>query len=252
MNTPSPRPTTPEPANGAPRTGRDTHTAAPSDIGELPAAHWPDAEHPANPPHPAGGLTASTGMLLGVDRAANPVTLPAVGPRGTRIGVLGESLFGRLLACRLLAVGVQVTAVTRGPPLWKPLCEAAGERLVLADHPGSWPPHAPQPPGSGRGPQALISDRRRPPPVPTGSGRWCTVAHVRRQPPRHAGFWNALDVLLALGDSFAAAVAPIAGDGAAEVTAGLAPGEVAMFWRGASTVLRPEIAPGETALLTPE
>ncbi|MEU7316442.1 hypothetical protein [Streptomyces sp. NPDC007083] len=193
---------------------------------------------------------ALAGIHLGTDRTGRSVTLRAV---GVRIGVLGESLFGRLLACRLLAIGVQVTAVTRGPALWGTLGDAAGDRLLLDDDPGSWPSRAPQPLGVDNGPQALISDVRRAPPVPAreGSGRWCTAVHVRRQAPRHGGFWHGLDALLALGPSFAGAVLPVAGEYAAQVTASLEPTEIVLFRAGATEILRPDIAPAETALLTP-
>lgn len=214
---------------------------------ELPSSIWElGTEEPGFALH-----DAHTGVHLGTDRQGRPVTLPALGPHAVRIGVLGESLFGRLLAIRLLAVGAQVTAVTRGPALWSALCEAAGSRLVVADDPGRWPPRKPEPPGVGEGPQALVSDARRPPPSLPDGGRWCTAVHVRRQVPRHGSFWRNLDAVLTLGSGFAEAVGPVCGRDAARATAGLAPGEIALFRGAATHVLRPDIAPGETSLLTP-
>lgn len=223
------------------------HTPEPG-IGELEPSVWESG------PGAEPGLTlhdALTGVHLGTDGQGRPVTLPALGPHAVRIGVLGESLFGRLLASRLLAAGAQVTAVTRGPALWSALGEAAGGRLVLAEDTGRWPPRTPEPPGVGEGPQALVSDVRRPPPSPRGGGRWCTTVHVRRQVPKHGAFWHQLDAVLALGAGFADAVAPVCGTDAARTTARLAPGEIALFRGAATHVLRPDIAPGETALLTP-
>ncbi|WP_244502555.1 hypothetical protein [Streptomyces oceani] len=176
--------------------------------------------------------------------------LPVGGSSGMRIGVLGESLFGRVLACRMIAVGIQVTAATRGPVLWRALSEAAGSRLVLGTEEGSWPPHPPRPPGVGQGPQGLVSDVRRPPPVSAGGGSWCTVVHVRREAPRHGSFWRTLDALLTLGTDFAETVGPVAGEQAVRVTSSLRPGEIALFRAGGARVLRPDVSPAEAALLT--
>ncbi|MFE0764371.1 hypothetical protein [Streptomyces smyrnaeus] len=246
MNTP------PHTAGHPPRASRGGPRSLEPGLAALPAARWRTG--------PAGeGVEAASGfplydalagIHLGTDRSGRSVTLRGL---GVRIGVLGESLFGRLLACRLLAVGAHVTAATRTPALWARLRDAAGDRLSLEDDPGSWPSRAPRPPGVDHGPQALISDVRRAPPLPAGegAGRWCTTVHVRRQAPRHGGFWHDLDALLALGASFAEAVLPVAGEYAAQVTASLEPTEIALFRAGAAEILRLDIAPTETALLTP-
>ncbi|WP_019546810.1 hypothetical protein [Streptomyces sulphureus] len=214
-------------------------------VAALPASSWErPAEHGPFRVH-----DALVGLHLGSDRAGAPVTLPVLGRRATRIGVLGESLFGRLIASRLVAAGFLVTGATRGPNLWEPLREAAGGRLVLAENQGTWPSRACEPPGVGLGPQALVSDVRRPPPVLLDA-RWSTAVHVRRQVPR-GGFWQSLNAVLALGSSFADAVVPVCGAEAARVTESLTPGEVALFRDGHSRVLRLDIAPAETAMLTP-
>ncbi|GAA1916458.1 hypothetical protein GCM10009716_27110 [Streptomyces sodiiphilus] len=217
------------------------------DLTTLPGTAWQDTG-------PATGLRFTpvrTGIHLGTARSGAPVTLPAPGPAGFRAGVLGESLFGRLFALRLLAVGARVTAATRVPEQWTSLSEAAGPRLTITDSPAGWPPEEPAPPTVGGGPQALVSDLRRPPPASTASGTWRTVLHVTRGAPRRSVFWNSTDAVLVLDARFAEAAGRVLGQRAAAAAGALRPGEIALFRGGGAEVLRPDISPGETALLTP-
>jgi hypothetical protein len=69
--------------------------------------------------------------------------------------------------------------------------------------------------------------------------------------PRRAAFWHRPDALLALDAAYAAPVARLLGDAAARHVAALAPGEVVLFRPADAVVLRLDISPGETALLTP-
>ncbi|RKN10970.1 hypothetical protein D7319_07495 [Streptomyces radicis] len=208
---------------------------------------WGDAS-----PAPFRLVPADAGVHLGTGRDGRPVRLAAPGPAGVRIGVFGESLFGRLFALRLLAVGARVTAATRVPEQWTGLAGAAGDRLVIGDSAAGWLRHVPAPPTVGAGPQALVCDQRRPPPAATAEGPWRTVLHVTRGAPRSSAFWGSAHAVLALDAQFADAVGRILGDRAARATAALAPGEIALFTPGAGhEVLHPDIAPGETALLTP-
>ncbi|TDC22475.1 hypothetical protein E1265_15620 [Streptomyces sp. 8K308] len=189
-------------------------------------------------------------MHLGTGRDGRPVALPCPGPTGTRVAALGESLFGRLLALRLLATGALVTAATREPGPWQGIRRAAGERLAFAEEPAAWPRHTPAPPAVDAGPQALVSDQRRAPSSALAAGPWRTVLHVTRNPPRGAAFWHRPDVLLALGAEYADAVGRLLGPEAAGLTARLTSGEVVLFRSDATEVLRPDIAPGEHEILT--
>ena len=218
------------------------------DVAGLPATHWPDEQQTEAD---CRLVPAHTGIHLGTDRSGQPVALPAPGPAGTRIGVLGESLFGRLFALRLLAVGAQVTAATRGPDHWAGVAAAAGDRLAVHDTIPAWPPRPPAPPTVADGPQALVCDLRRAPHVALAAGPWRTVLHVARNAPRRSAFWLAADAVLALDANFAEPVERVLGADAARLTAGLAPGEIALFRATGAEILRPDISPGETALLTP-
>lgn len=217
------------------------------DLATLPATRWRDDldDPPASLIHPEAGIH------LGTDRGGHPVTLPAPGPAGTRVAAIGESLFGRLIALRLLAVGARVTATTRVPEQWQGLREAAGDRLEFTDDPADWPRHLPAPLGVNPGPQALVTDRRRPPSATLAAGPWRTVVHVTRTAPRRASFWHRPDAVLVLDATYADQAGRLLGPDAAAHTAGLAPGEVALFGGAEARTLRPDISPAETALLTP-
>ncbi|UED88230.1 hypothetical protein K4G22_03585 [Streptomyces profundus] len=190
-------------------------------------------------------------MRLGTDLEGRPVDLPAPGPAGSRIAVFGESLFGRLVALRLLAVGAQVTAVTRVPEQWQGLRASAGDRLRLAEAGDGWPRHPPAPPTVAAGPQALVTDRGAAPPAALADGPWRTVVHVTRAVPRRAAFWQRPDALLALDAAHARQVGQLLGAGAAAHVSRLAPGEIVLFRPTGPRTLRLDISPAETALLTP-
>ncbi|MGP4113365.1 hypothetical protein ACTWP5_20930 [Streptomyces sp. 4N509B] len=246
---PTPGPATPARAAGP---GRPARPAGPRprpttpDLASVPGATWEEDTHA-----PFALAPAHAGIHLGTGRDGQPVTLPAPGPEGVRVAVLGEPLFGRLVALRLLAAGAVVTAATRDPAPWQPLRHAAAGRLVLGEDPAAWPPHPPAPPGVGSGPQALVSDQRRPPPPNAAVGPWRTVLHVAAAVPRRAAFWHRPAALLALDARHAESVGRLLGPEAADHTARLARGEIILFRPTSAVVLRPDIAPGETALLTP-
>ncbi len=219
----------------------------PPDLATLPAAEWRD-----DTPRPGLHLApARSGIHLGTTTDGRPVALPAPGPAGTRIAVLGEPLFVRLVALRLLAVGAHVTAATRDVDPWKVVSEAAGERLLVTDDPAPWPRHTPAPPTVDAGPQALVTDLRRAPSAALADGPWRTVVHVTPTVPRRTGFWNDPDVLLALSAGYAEQVGQVLGREAAHHTAQLASGQIICFRPTATEILRPDISPGEKALLTP-
>ncbi|RKN43234.1 hypothetical protein D7294_10985 [Streptomyces hoynatensis] len=193
---------------------------------------------------------AEAGVQLGTNREGRVVALPA-GPGPARIAVLGESLFGRLFGLRMLAVGARVTAATRVPAQWHGIAQVAGGRLTVADGVAGWPPGPAAPPSQEGGPQALVCDLRRPPSVTLANGAWRTILHVTRDAPRRSFFWTAPDALLALDARFAEATGRLLGADAARVTAALSPGEVVLFRPAGTEILRLDISPAETALLTP-
>ncbi|WP_240796146.1 hypothetical protein [Streptomyces sp. RFCAC02] len=213
---------------------------------EPPAVDWQDSI-----PVPFRLVAADAGVHLGTDRAGRAVTLP-IGPEPRRVAVLGESLFGRLFGLRMLAVGARVTAATRVPDQWQSIARVAGDRLTVADGVSGWPARQPAPPTREGGPQVLVCDLRRPPSAALADGPWRTVLHVTRDAPRRSHLWSEPDALLALDARFAGTAGRLLGGGAARVTASLAPGEIALFRSSGSEILRPDVSPGETALLTPD
>ncbi|MFD5322027.1 hypothetical protein [Streptomyces sp. NPDC127098] len=232
-----------------PRGGTGAAPAAPvpatPDLSTLPETTWDDDVEA-----PFALAPAQAGVHLGTGRDGRPVALPCPGPAGTRVAAVGESLFGRLIALRLLATGALVTAAARDPGPWQGIRRAAGDRLAFTEDPAAWPRHTPAPPAVDAGPQALVSDQRRAPSSALAAGPWRTVLHVTRNPPRGAAFWHHPDVLLALGADHADAVGRLLGAEAARLTSLLAPGEVVLFRVGTAEVLRPDIAPGEHEILT--
>ncbi|WP_227870172.1 MULTISPECIES: hypothetical protein [Streptomyces] len=231
----------------APARAASPARGGPPDLDTLPASRWRESS-----PRPGFWLTpARAGLHLGTDQAGAGISLSAPGPAGTRIGVLGESLFGRLFALRLLGLGAEVTAVSRVPDKWALLREAAGDRLNVTDSVAGWPAHAPGPPTVGHGPQALVSDLRRAPSASAADGAWRTVLHVTRSAPRRSAFWASADVVLVLGAHFAEAAGRALGGDAERFASELGDGEIALFWSAGAHTLRPDIAPAETVLLTP-
>ncbi|ORT60542.1 hypothetical protein [Streptomyces sp. CB03238] len=201
-------------------------------LADLPATPWHGDEAPdlvlAAP---------AAGIHLGVDRSGIPVSLPALAPRPVRVAALGDPLMGRLLACRLLAVGAFVTVRTGHPAQWSALHGASAGRLVLADT-AAWPPRRGAAPGYGHGPQALVTDLPKAPTATEAPGPWTTVVHVTRHPQPRSEFWRTAELLLALEARHAATVATLRGGDAGRVTSGLDPSEIALFRADRSTVLR--------------
>ncbi|MGP3967375.1 hypothetical protein [Streptomyces sp. 6N223] len=219
------------------------------DLATLPEATWHDESG-----KPFALAPARTGIHLGTGRDGRPVALDCPRAEGTRIAVLGESLFGRVVALRLLATGSMVTAATKDPGRWSGIRAAVGGRLAFTEDPGAWPRQTPAPPGVDAGPQALVCDQRRAPSTAAAAGPWRTVLHVtRRAPrlPRGGAFWHRPDAVLALGAEYAEPIGYLLGPEAARLTSELAPGEIVLFRPTATEILRPDIAPGENALLTP-
>ncbi|MDT0266247.1 hypothetical protein RM844_08055 [Streptomyces sp. DSM 44915] len=219
------------------------------ELGRLPATVWHPAE--AAVAHTLTLTPVGAGVHLGAGTAGQPVTLPAPTPEGTRIGVLGESLFGRLFALRLLGVGARVTVATRVPDQWRGVALAAGERLTVDDGIRRWPGRPPSAPSAGDGPQALVCDLRRPPAAALADGPWRTVLHVTRNPPRRSAFWAGARTVVALDAQFAEVAERLLGPAAGDFVRGLTPGRIAVFRDGAAESVGLDLSPGENALLTP-
>jgi hypothetical protein len=214
------------------------------DLAAIPATPWRESLAPSF------RLTPTAGLHLGTDATGRAVTLPAPGPAGIRVGVLGDALFARLVALRLLAVGARVTAATRTPEPWSGLAQASGGRLDIAASVLVWPPRAPAPPSVDDGPQALVSTLRRPPGRATADGPWRTVVHVASAAPPRSGFWGAPDAVVVLDPRLAETTGRLLGAEAARATAALVPGQIALFRPYRTDVLRIDTTPAENALLT--
>ncbi|MEO3755873.1 hypothetical protein [Streptomyces sp. B6B3] len=217
------------------------------DLTALPVAEWKDDTRA-----PIRLTPARTGVHLGRRDNGEPVALPVPGPAGTRVAVLGESLFVRMVALRLLAVGAHVTAATKAPYRWNAIRDVAGERLLVTEDPAPWPRATPAPPTVDAGPQVLVTDLRRAPSAALADGPWRTVIHVTRTAPRRAAFWSHPDALVALSAAQADQVGHLLGREAAHRTSQLTAGQIILFRPGSSEILRPDVSPGEKALLTPD
>ena len=144
-----------------------------------PTVHWREP----------GDVTAvldvpAAGVFLGVDSDRSPVLLPAVGPRVTRIGVVGDWRIAALLAYRLLGAGCLLTMATAEPGRWRHLLDAAGSRGSVARSGAGWPPPA------GGAAHLLVTDLATPP-NPASDTRtpcWSPDAATARRWP---GCWAA-------------------------------------------------------------
>jgi len=112
-----------------------------------------------------------SGVFLGMDAESAPVLLPAIGPRLTRVGVVGDWRIAALLAYRLLGVGCLLTTLTDDPGRWRHLLDAAGTRGTVGRSGAAWP--AVRADGCR---QVLVSDLPAPP-DPPGTGVPGTVVH---------------------------------------------------------------------------
>ena len=138
------------------------------------------------------------GVLIGADRQQAPVALPAIGPRPTRLGVLGDHRIATLLAYRLLGVGCRLTVATADPARWRRLLAAAGARAMVGAERGDWPP-----PTAGRTePQLLVTDLPTAPPPALGDRPLCTVVHVATAVPTGSPYWAGVDGVVLAGHGY--------------------------------------------------
>jgi hypothetical protein len=137
------------------------------------------------------------GVFLGSTRYGTPVTLPAVRPVLTRVGLIGGIDPAVLLAYRMLAVGCQLTVATARPQAWTALAAWVNERqFAVVESLPRWLGSTPGPPGSAAGPQVIIADQPVPPPAELANAPWCTVIHVATHIPGGSEFWRLVDLVL--------------------------------------------------------
>ena len=135
-----------------------------------------------------------------------PVLLPAVGPRVTRIGVVGDWRIAALLAYRLLGAGCLLTLATAEPGRWRHLLDAAGPRGTVVRSGAGWPP-----PQAGGAAHLLVTDLATPQNPAAGTRTPCTVVHVVEQVPPGGPYWSAVDAVLVSGRGHGAALARLLG-----------------------------------------
>ena len=205
----------------------------------LPAARWREPRDV-----PAVLELPPAGVLIGTDRHQGAVVLPAIGPRPTRLGVLGDHRIATLIAYRLLGVGCRLRVATADPGRWRRLLAAAGSRAVIGETTAGWPPVA----GSDGLAQLLVTDLPTPP--PPAHRALCTVLHVAQAVPDGSPFWTAVDAVVLAGAGYGTPLARLLGrDDAAELDR-LGPGQLGVLNRERAVVVTPILAEAELALLT--
>ncbi len=218
----------------------------------LPATRWRDPQDVR-----AVLELPPAGVLIGADRNQNAVVLPAVGPRPTRLGVLGDHRIATLLAYRLLGVGCRLSVATTDPARWRQLLTAAGSRAMVGADARNWPP---APLGGAVGgidggvegeAHLLVSDLPPAPPLALGDRRMCTVVHVAPAVPMGSPFWAAVDGVVLAGGGYGTPLARLLGRADAAQLDRLGPGQLGVLDRDRAVVVTPILAEAELALLTP-
>jgi hypothetical protein len=181
------------------------------------------------------------GVLLGVDRESAPVVLPAIAPRLTRIGVVGEGRIAGLIAYRLLGVGCVLRIATADPGRWRHVLGVAGGRASAGPGVAGWP--APAPAG---GPPVLLSDLDVPPDhVGDGGRRPGTVVHVTPAVPPAGPFWSAVDAVVVTTPGHGAALARLLGRDDARDLDRLGRGRIGLLDRRRAVAVTPVLGTGE-------
>jgi hypothetical protein len=206
----------------------------------LPATRWrePRDVRAVLEPPPAG-------VLIGADRSQAAVVLPAIGPRPTRLGVLGDHRIATLIAYRLLGVGCRLRVTTADPSRWRRLLAAAGSRAVAGPNAANWPPQD----RTGT-PQLLVTDLPVAPPTGLGDRRLCTVLHVSPTVPLSSPYWAAVDGVVLAGSGYGSPLARLLGRPEARELDQLGPGQLGVLDRNRAVGATPILAEAELALLT--
>jgi hypothetical protein len=210
----------------------------------LPATRWRDPQDVR-----AVLELPPAGVLIGADRHQTAVVLPAIGPRPTRLGVLGDHRIATLLAYRLLGVGCRLTVATTDPARWRQLLAAAGSRAMVGADARNWPPA----PAAGVDGEAhlLVSDLPPAPPLRLGDRPLCTVVHVAQAVPTGSPFWAAVDGVVLAGGGYGIPLAQLLGRADAAQLDRLGAGQLGVLDRDRAVVVTPILAEAELALLTP-
>jgi hypothetical protein len=182
------------------------------------------------------------GVFLGMDAESAPVLLPAIGPRLTRVGVVGDWRIAALLAYRLLGVGCLLTLATDDPGRWRHLLDAAGPRGTVGRS-GAVP--ASRADGS---PHLLVSDLPAAPDPPS-TARRCTVVHVTETVPPAGPFWSAVDAVLVAGRGHGLTLARLLGRDDARTLDGIGPAQLGLLDRQRAVAVTVVLADAERALL---
>jgi hypothetical protein len=182
------------------------------------------------------------GVLIGADADLDPVVLPAIRPRPTRLGVLGDQRIAALLAYRLLGVGCLLAVATTEPARWRRLLAAAGSRAVVGSGTSGWPPQSDEP-------QLLVSDLADPPDVTLGDRPLCTMVHVASTVPADSAFWRSVDGVVIAGHGHGTAVAAALERPDAAALDTLGEGELGVLDRHRVTPVTPILAEVERDML---
>jgi hypothetical protein len=186
----------------------------------------------------------AAGVFIGMDSdRSTPVLLPAVGPRVTRIGVVGDWRIAALLAYRLLGVGCVLTLATGDAGRWRHLLDAAGPRGTVAPSGAGWPP-----PPTGAVP-LLVTDLATPPNPAAGTWTPCTVVHVVDQVPAGGPYWPAVDAVLVSGRGHGAALARLLGRDDARALDAIGPTQLGLLDRNRAVAVAAVLADPERSLL---
>ena len=188
------------------------------------------------------------GVLIGADREQAPVALPALGPRPTRLGVLGDHRIATLLAYRLLGVGCRLRVATADPSRWRRLLVAAGDRAMVGAGAANWPPAARR--GAPEEAHLLVTDLPAPPPRTLGNRPLCTIVHVATAVPHGSPFWADVDGVVLAGRGYGTPLTQLLGRPDAVALDQLGPGQLGVLDRTRAVVVTPILAEAELALLT--
>jgi hypothetical protein len=184
------------------------------------------------------------GVLVGADRLLNQVVLPALGPRPTRLGVLGDQRIAALLAYRLLGVGCLLSVATADPARWRRLLTAAGSRAVVGSRSAGWPP----PTTAATEAHLLVSDLPDAPALALGDAPMCTVVHVADEAP-DTPFWKGVDAVVVAGRGHGTPLARLLDRDDARELDMLGPGQLGVLDRHRVVAVTPILADAERALL---
>lgn len=179
----------------------------------------------------------AAGVFVGVDARSAPVLLPAVGPRGTRIGVVGDWRIAALLAYRLLGVDCLLTLATDEPGRWRHLLNAAGPRATVARRATGWPL-------ADGAAHLLVTDQAT---APVGTSG--TVVHVVERVPTGGPYWTGVDAVLVAERGHGDALARLLDRDDARTLDAIGPAQLGLLDRTRAVAVTVVLADPERSLL---